>query len=408
MKNFLSLALVALLSSLTLAPAQKPDASSILAKTDQILREVARLRELEPKGPIPRGVKSRDEIEEFILRQMATEYPEEKIRADEIVYKRLGLLDSDADLRKLIVTLLTEQIAGFYDPEAGTLYIADHVPEEQLEPVLAHELTHALQDQYFDLKKFRKEVPADSDEAVARAALIEGEGVAVMIDYSSRGFGRKFQDAGPLAMMFEAAALSEQSPGMAAMPVFLRETLIFPYAYGVDFLQVLRKKEPWSAVARLYQDPPRSSEQILHPAKYYEQRDQPRAVTIRRPAALSDWTATTDSQFGEFGLRQVLSAFLPKSVSYPAAAGWGGDAYQLLSGPDGSAALLIETVWDSDDDAREFGDACREMMLKRMPDAEPEETERDWRIAIPGRAISIHRDGDRVRFVDRDLPNGDH
>src|SRR5262249_31954698 len=152
-----------------------------------LAKTVSRIRGLPQKKPIARGVMTREEITKRLLDRIGQEYAAEDIAGEERAMKRLGLIPADADYKDLVIRLLTEQVAGFYDPYAKQLYIADWIGDDLQKIVLAHEIDHALQDQNFGLEKFMKPDRDNDDAQLARQALVEGDGVALMIEYMQPG-----------------------------------------------------------------------------------------------------------------------------------------------------------------------------------------------------------------------------
>src|SRR5262249_47718141 len=159
------------------------------------------------------------------------EYTPQEVRAEARVLKRLGLLPESADYEKLILDLLMEQVAGFYDPFAARLYIADWLPLEMQRPALAHEIEHALQDQHFDLKRFAEPIKDDGDRQLAQSALVEGDGTAVMLEFSAQSMGIPLDQMPSIASRIGksiAAGGMETTPLFDHAPPFLKETLLFP------------------------------------------------------------------------------------------------------------------------------------------------------------------------------------
>ena len=190
-----------LASGLTVSPAAAgDDVDELLQRTDAIANDVARLRGLKRKKPIERGVMNKDEIRDRLVKRVDEEYTAEELRAEELALKRLGMLPKGADYKQLVIDLFTEEIAGFYDPKDGKLYIARaQVGENTLNDLLmAHEIDHALQDQHFKLRKFLKPNKREGDASVARQALIEGDGTALMFEFMMDKMGMDKHIAGPL------------------------------------------------------------------------------------------------------------------------------------------------------------------------------------------------------------------
>ncbi len=235
-----------------------------MADADRIAAKVSKLRGLAIRRPIRRGVMSKPEITRRLLARVRTEYGPDEIASEELAMKRLGLLPPDADYLKLVIDLLTDQIAGFYDPWEQELYIADWMTMGGDE-VMAHEIDHALQDQHFQLRSWMAAEKKNADATLARQALVEGDGLAVMIEFSSPVPVPWGQD-GFVETMTGCMTLGAAS--LAHVPLAIREALVFPYSYGLRFVAEVRKTRPWKAVDEMYRRPPLSSEHILHPSTY--------------------------------------------------------------------------------------------------------------------------------------------
>jgi len=352
--------------------APKSTQTALLGVADEITRQVAALRGLAPKTPFERGVLSRTEIVHKLRERMAKEFTKEEVRVEAAMLKRLGLLPESIDYEQTLLDMLAEQVAGFYDPYARTLYIADWLPIEMQRPALAHEIEHALQDQYFDLKKFSAPLKEDGDRQLARSAVVEGDGTGVMLEYSQRASG------GGSSMPEQIAQLGRQmmqlsmnaTPAFQKAPAALRETLVFPYAAGLEFVLTRRQGKAggsgaasWKRVDDLFRDPPDSTEQILHPGKY-EPRERPVRITAAPLASLAPRTEVRRDVMGELVWRLWFDSQLPEAQAIEAAAGWGGDrvvAYETSG--DTLPALAILSAWDTDIDANEAESAGKKTLL---------------------------------------------
>ena len=226
------------------------------------------------------------------------------------------------DYRGFIIKLLTEQVGGFYDPDKKTFFIASWLPSEEQKPVMIHELTHALQDQHFDVGKMLKEDRSlqNDDRILAHEAVMEGDGMVVMLQYFLEPVKRHFSQLPDLASIMQAQMTSMQSqfPVFKEAPLYIQETLLFPYGYGASFLQYVWRKNPsWEAVNKIYSDMPASTEQIMHPEKYYGERDTPKPVnTGDFMARLGDgWKVTDKNVLGEFSLGLLMSLHLTEEQS---------------------------------------------------------------------------------------------
>jgi hypothetical protein len=284
--------------------------------------------------------------------------------------KKLGLLPADFRLRDFQTSLLTEQIAGLYDPKAQEFYLADWIDASAQQPVIVHELTHALQDQHYNLRRLGEWPKGDSDAQMAAHSLVEGDATLLMTHY--------LLSRPDVAVAFLGSAL-----GMPKMPVFesapraLRESLTFPFVQGMEFATALHKRGGWKAVSAAYTPLPQSTEQILHIEKY-DAREAPVTVTVPDIARLigEGWTRLDSDVTGEWGYFVVLDQFLdaPRE-SRRAAAGWGGDRMDVYERA-GQCLVAQMTAWDTAADARDFFDAYARRTLVRYPTAKAS-SERD-------------------------------
>jgi hypothetical protein len=372
----LSLALIVLISlaagSLHVAAWQtRPDAATLSA-TEEILNKVSQLRQLEVKQPVRSGLKSKDEIEQFVIKDLDETTTPEEFAATQKTLVRLGLIPQDFQLRQYVISLLREQVAGFYEPKTQEFYLAAWVPLAEQKTVIAHELMHALQDQHFDLRRFENWPKGDSDAELAAHALVEGEATILMYMYAFDQQGARLDvtKIGSLTdrMLAEGDATdASKYPVLARAPTVLREGLQFPYVYGSGFVQAIMKSGSWLALNQSYRRLPSSTEQIMHPERFLN-RDDPVTIELAdlKPVLGDAWRPGEVDINGEFGYRILLAEFIDKGRASRAAAGWGGDRYVLFEERKTGATLLGQyTVWDSITDAREFFDAYAERTEKR-------------------------------------------
>ncbi len=340
---------------------------------EQILPRVQELRALEFKRTVPIEVIDDDEAREYMRRRFQEFLSPGELEQLQRAYALLGLIPEGLDIMKTFLDVLREQAGGFYDPDSGSFYVLDDIPESMGPMVIAHELTHALEDQHFDLDKRLHEVEEDDDRLFARSAIHEGSAVLVMSLYTAQAIINGELDAKSI----EAFADSEvvQMETLEALPVVFQRQLMAPYLIGSSFLvrgnmmQLMSGGFPVADVDRVYGEPPESSEQILHPPKYWDpdQRDDPQAIELAGAgeALGRRWRKQYAGTLGELTLGVIVGAPTPLRQgaaqsgdrwTNAAASGWDGDRFELWS-KGKSAVVLLATVWDSADDAREFADA---------------------------------------------------
>lgn len=364
--------------------------AAVIATTAAVLKETSEIRELPILKPVKSGAESRAQIERMLIKNLDEQMTTSEMHATEVTLRKLGLAPADFEYRPFIIKLLTEQVAGYYDPRAQEFHLADWLELEGQKPVMAHELTHALQDQHFNLRRFEKWPPGDSDAELAVHALIEGDATLAMTIYMARN------PFVALAFSRSLSASTLSSVQFYKAPRAMRESLIFPYSQGMEWTTQLYKRGGWSMVSNAFTKLPLSSEQILHPEKYFSYeapvkvslpdvngllnsggRQGWRARETTKVAAARDerstWRRLDYDVNGEWSYYLILDQFLNSPAeSKRAAAGWAGDRFALYEGSKpGQVFIAQASVWDSENEAREFFDAYVKRTELRYPGAEP-------------------------------------
>ena len=367
---------------------------------NEIADEVAEIRELELLDPLEVDEKSRDELREETREDLEEDYPLEEREDDQRVLVAFGLLNPEDDLGELFVDLLGEQVAGYYDPETDEMVVVRSGDGDGDElsvsdrVTFAHEAVHALQDQHFDLEIYTDiRIEGTSDESLAITALIEGDATLAQIDYilSDVRLARLFLDE------LESNDVSTESLDRA--PPILVATLLFPYTEGQVFAQYLFDEGGWDLINEAYENPPTTTEQILHPEKYL---DGEGGIDVRVPdlsEALGDeWRTLDDDTMGQFLISVVLSdADMSEDQVQVASEGWGGDAYTVVANDD-DAVIAWSTEWDTEEDAAEFATALAVREGFRL-DADPEAEGDSVLILADEAVVQIVLDGTAVTYV---------
>lgn len=308
---------------------------------------------------------SRDSVRAFLERRFNEELPESELTGMERAYKALGLIPRSMDLRRFMLDLLTEQVAGYYDPKAKTLYVVEGGDEAVTGITIAHELVHALQDQHFNLDSLTQ-ARDDNDRLTTGQAVVEGqatlEQISAMIGSDNAitalpgGWDRVRQ------MIREAQG---SMPIFASAPTMIQETLIFPYLTGAEFMRKFKAESPGqSPFSRM----PASTEQLMHTERYFESRDDPTTVVLPVPSV---GTVVYQNNLGEFESRILLFEYLKEQASaVRGASGWDGDRYMLINTPRGDAIAWV-SVWDTSIDAAEFFDLMDIALIKRHGSIRP-------------------------------------
>jgi hypothetical protein len=294
---------------------------------DDVLHDMSQITGLRLRAPVKRTLRSRDDIRAYVIRQMDDDKNPQQRYADARAAEAFGLLPKNFDIDHFMVDLLTEQIAGLYDPKAQEFYIADWIPLVTQKPVMAHELTHALEDQYFHIEEWSKAVLTNGDATMARDAVLEGSAMAAMIDYQLKDVGRSLKDLpdfDPSMLIGDLAS----TPKLQESPRFIKDALIFPYLSGLNFTATALRNVGWNALPGLFAKPPLSTQQILHPA-LYKSGKVPKVVTV--PSFEKwlgpDWVKLEDDTMGEFGWQEILKQFIDADAATQLAERWEGDHY---------------------------------------------------------------------------------
>jgi hypothetical protein len=336
--------------------------ADFLRASDEVLAEVSRLLALEVKEPLKKSLRTREEVRKFLIEKVKEEDEPAKRYADQKVLEKFGLLPKDFDLDAFLVELLTEQIAGYYDPKAREFYLVDWEEGESARGILAHEMVHALHDQHYGIEAWLKAARPNDDAHLARDSVLEGSALAAMFDYLLRDSGRSVRDLPDFRRLVDQGMLSDMgdSPQLAAAPPYIRDVLLFPYTAGMSFAQaVLRSTDGWAGFhERVFRAPPASTQQVLHP-ELYEQGYLPEPVALPDLNRLlgQSWRLLDENLVGEFGLHAVLKQHLGSERADELAPAWNGDRYAILEHRRSKMTLLVFRLRLADEDSalRFFG-----------------------------------------------------
>ena len=345
-----------LLGALSLAVAASGETSALLDRLDSVKEKVAAVRGLEFKDSVEAKSATKTDMTMLLLEELNEQLTTEDVDGFETSFEKFGVLPLDTDLMVLLVDLYSEEAAGLYDPREKRLWINEDVAGFFSEIALSHELTHALQDQHFDIISMPLMEKGEDDLVLATSAVLEGDASILMFEYflGDASLVDEIIDSGVTDMM--EAMLPAYGGALGDAPALIKAVVVFPYAYGMEFVQTVKKIGGWQTVNRLYRVRPLSTEQIMHPAEKFLENDPPVSVGLPdlSPLLGDGWEPLPTNVLGEFQLRVVLEELLgDPDKAEVVAAGWDGDRYQCYRGPD-SVLLAWVVVWDTDEDAREF------------------------------------------------------
>ncbi len=400
------------------ATTSRPDAGAdwaadLIARTDDIAKEISALRGLKIKRAIKRDVMSVADLRARLVKAFDEDATPAELAEQQLALERWGLVPHGVAIHEVLLDVLTEQIAGFYDPEARTLYIPSREGGDDgfADLVMAHEIVHALQDQHFDLDKFTDLPDAEGDASLARQALVEGDGVVAMFELllARQNTPPPWAHQEAVDMLTSSMLAGGGDGQLAKAPLVVRDLLMFPYARGMQFVAALRARSPWSRVDAAFKKPPQSTEQILHPERYLAGDDPPRVVTAGKLPSLAGWRGIQETVWGEAGWSVVLREHgVDAERAALAAGGWGGDRMRIYvkgdgpiadASPRGAVAVAL-TSWDADIDAMEFEEAAVLAVDHLVPGAIIENRlGRTVWLGVDARVSIVERKGDAVIVV---------
>jgi hypothetical protein len=349
------------------APANSSPAEFVQA-ADEVLHDMSEITGLSLVSPLKKTLRSREEIRAYVVRQMEEDKDAKQRYADAKSAEAFGLLPKNFDLDSFMVQLLTEQIAGLYDPKSHEFYIADWIPLNDQRMVMAHELTHALQDQHFKIEAWLKAAKPNDDAELAREAFLEGSATAAMMDYLLQGTGKSVTDMPEFDPSVLVGDLGS-TPSLEKAPKFIKDTLVFPYFSGMTFTASALKPGGWSSMGKVFSNPPISTQQIMHPNLYKTGHVPERVGLPPVDAQLGkEWKKLDDNLLGEFGWLEVLKQFLDEARARPLAAAWEGDRYQVFENQGSKRLLLITRLHlASAEQAAIFFTQYSELLKKKHP-----------------------------------------
>ncbi len=351
--------------------AAQPD-KRLFNMAKKVESRVSVLRGLPEKKPIKWQITSKKNVRKYIIKSMNEQYGPGEMQNEGLAMKAMELVPADMDYKASVISLLEEQVAGFYDPITEVFYLADWIAPSAQEPIIAHELCHALQDQNFDIDKFVKRDPGNSDAMLARTSVLEGEATLVMILYSmgeaSINIDMSMIDLdGPLGSLLVGLS-SFQSPEFGKTPKALRNSLLFPYLKGLKFVSYGKKIGGWKEIDKVYSHLPTSTEQVMHPEKFFIHRDDPTTISMDFLKGLPEkpWQKIYEDVMGEFMTGQLLNLLDNSDEQRRGSAGWDGDKVEVFRNGEQLAWIGL-WVFDSERDAIEFAGAFSKTVPLRNP-----------------------------------------
>ncbi|MBI4910736.1 MAG: hypothetical protein HY820_44390 [Acidobacteria bacterium] len=339
--------------------APKPE---LFREIEEIMKDLSEITGLKMRRRVASDTINKDGLRKFLEERLKEAVKPEEIRAEELTLKKLGLVPQEFDLRKTTVDLLTEQAAAFYDYKKKKLFVMDSNASMNDRAVLVHELAHALADEHFNLGKYIIKGKSD-DMAVARQAVMEGQATWLMTEYMLFKVGTSLRKADTMADMMNQM---NNSPGAGAFPVFdsaplyLKESLIFPYTKGFSFQQAVIMKYGNQGFAEVFRNPPQSAQQIIHPEKYFKKvvPTQPELPKVK----LKGYRGLVGGGVGEFD-HNIMLQLHTTSEEAVFAQYWRGAQYRIMENRKANRAVLqYASEWETEDNALRFMQLYRRVL----------------------------------------------
>ena len=360
-----------------LTAAQSPQ--DLLSQADSVLQQMSELTGLAIKSSLKKQVISRPEVSKYISETLRSEMTPQEIHIQEATLQAFGLVAPDFNLEKFLISFYTEQAAGFYDPLRKTMFIADWVEPDMQRMVLSHELTHALQDQSYDLEKFLKADRDDDDASAAREAVVEGHATAAMIQEMIEPMKLEVMPSLEPLMAPIIQQQLEEFPAFTKAPFFFRFQALFPYIEGIGFMQHGLQAGGWKRLSSLFDNPPRTTKEIFQPEVYFDKQPLPK-VTLPQPAALAGVHGVSflaENIMGEMGYYALLGQLISEDEAKSVAPNWLADRYLLYeksdAGPGKKQYVLVsQTRWSSAESAQAFFRDYHTILAHKYPELAPD------------------------------------
>jgi hypothetical protein len=339
------------------------------SKTEQVVSGIQKLRELRFKRQVPIVVEDRVQAQQDLIAQTSHDYSDERLALDGTTGAMIGLYPAGINLKQDSIGLLMDEVAGFYDPYQDRMVLVKGSLPTGLwvdavefanrrditgEMLLAHELTHALQDQNFGLQAMLEAAKDNDDRVLALKSVAEGDATIAGFAYVMGGMSQALADRVTASLADISTTFGSETKGI---PEGLSAPLLFQYTQGVRFVAEAWRRGGWSAVDRLYVNPPQSSQQIADPALYFEKPTWPAAVRIMGfKREMEGWRVVDTNTVGEFSLGLILKRSFGTENGHDAAKHWAGDQLITLA-RDSLVGVIWMIAFDSDWAAERFAAA---------------------------------------------------
>jgi hypothetical protein len=345
---------------------------SVFDEIGQDLRELTEVSGLKMHHKVPYDLITKNDVNQFLKDRVREVSKPEDLRIEELALKKFGYVPQDFNLEKTTVDLLTEQAAAFYDYHKKRLYITDWASSSMRQAALVHELAHALADQNFHLERFIRQGRDDDDLSMAHMAVMEGQATWLMSEVLARRNGQSLKDSTASVERMSRAMETggEEYPVFESAPLYLRRTLVFPYTQGMLFQDAVIRKMDDSGFAEVFRHAPVSTQQILHPDKYFAGL-RPASPALPRFSGGRGYKRLVEGTVGELDLAVLLEQFIGAKRAGEIAPHWRGGDYALDENKSEKRVVLSYAAeWDDEAAARRFFQAYQDVLRKKWRNIE--------------------------------------
>ena len=394
----------ALLAVLAIAPllAARKRQDPVFSRIDSIVKSLSSISGMTEEHPVPYGTMSKKQLRHFLRKRIKKTLKPDEIRADELALKMFGLVPQSFDLKKSTIDLLTEQAAAFYDYDEKKLFLLEGSPITEETTTLAHELSHALADQHFDLNRFMDETPANDDENLAHSAVVEGQASWLMIAYDLAEAGKPPIPTQEMLKSVEDSSDTSATdyPVLKASPLYIQQSLLFPYTDGTRFFNAVYQKLGKQAFGAVFTQAPVASSQIMHPERYFA-HEKPVIPDLPKISFHRDQKEITDGSLGEFDHRMLLWQYVGLAEANTLAPHLRGAQFRMTAARDSRPVLTYVSQWNSDSSAAEYFTAYKKVLKAKWKHCDPSiNSDVTFAGSGDGGYFVTHRQGDTLTSLE--------
>ncbi len=399
------------------------EAQALFQSLDDILRFASKQTGLPIKHEVKHKLTSRDEVQKFIEKRMKDDPDRKRLDESEFVMKKFGLIPHNFDLQKFMVQMLREQVAGYYDTKTKTMNLLDWLPSEVQKPVMAHELTHALQDQYVNLDKWEDagypegkklalpdELKLD-EERVARQSVTEGQAMLVLIDYNLVPLGGSSATSPDAVRLMEDQMMDGTgSPIFDSAPLYIKRAMMFAYREGTEFeRQVLVADGKEGAYKGTLDTPPQDTHEVMEPRSYIAGKHVPLLTVPNYDKALGHgWEQIDFGALGQFDVNVMMELYADADTSAELTPAWRGGYYYAAhkkGTPRENVAFIYVSKWRDEDAAQQFAEVFKDSWKTRYNSLRVVNADQTAKDKIVQRQteeglVSVERHGDLVIAIE--------